>query len=74
MGSPTVLVVPAVPRATVTPLRVCDAPPRAVVPVQPMPVPQAYVLSVQTARADAETVFRLQAEIDALRARLPLAG
>lgn len=74
MGSPTVLVVPAVPQATVTPLSVSAAPPRPVVPIQPMTVPQAYVLSVRTACADAETVRRLQAEIDALRARLPLAG
>ena len=74
MGSPTVLVVPAVPRADVTPLAVSPAPPQAAIPIQPMPVPQAYVLSVQTARADAETVRRLEAEIAALRARLPLAG
>ena len=74
MRSPTVLVVPAVPKATVVPVPVPPPAPGVVVPVQPMTVPQAYAVSIQTARADAETVVRLQAELAALRARLPLAG
>jgi hypothetical protein len=67
----THLVVPAaVPRAVV--LRTAAAPhaPAPVVPVQPMPVPQAHAVALQTARADAETVLLLQAEIARLRAQL----
>ena len=40
------------------------------VPVQPVPVPAAHVVAVQTARADAAQVRLLQAELEALRARL----
>jgi hypothetical protein len=66
----TVVVPAGVPAAAVT--RVAAAPDerRAVIPVQPREVPAASVLAVQLASADAETVRRLQAEIDALRASL----
>ena len=71
MGSRTALVVPAaVPQASVTRVPVAPEPPADVIPVQPRPVPAASVLAVQLASADAETVRRLRAELDALWARL----
>ncbi len=59
-----------VPAASVTRVPVAPDEPRHAIPVQPRGVPAASVLAVQLATADAETVRRLQAEVDALRARL----
>ena len=71
MGSSTVHVVPAaVPQASVTRVPVTPEVPTDAIPVQPRPVPAASVLAVQLASADAETVRRLRAELDALWARL----
>jgi hypothetical protein len=71
MGSPTVHVVPAtVPQASVVRVPVTPELPSHAIPVQPKPVPAASVLAVELADADAETVRRLRAELDALWARL----
>ena len=70
MGNPTVLFVQAVPAATVTPISAVPAPAPAVVPVQPRAVPSPQVSAVEMAAAEAETIRRLQAEVDMLRARL----
>lgn len=70
MADPTVLYVQAVPRATVTPVSAATSPAPAVVPVQPRAVPTPHVTAVQMAAAEAETIRRLQAEVDMLRGRL----
>ncbi|MCU1672133.1 MAG: hypothetical protein JWN77_246 [Frankiales bacterium] len=67
----THLVVPAaVPRAVVLCVARTEPAPAPVIPVQPTPVPHAHPVALQTARADAETVLLLQAEVDRLRAQL----
>ena len=70
MGRRTLVAPAGVPAASVTRVQAATDAPRPVIPVQPRAVPAAAVLAVQLASADAETVRRLQAEIDALRARL----